>query len=263
MLWKLALLGLGAAAFLTHRRAARFSARVAADVDRLGSGAGACALRRLPPAWSPLDRTPERPCTLVHLRQRGALRLAPGEAWRPFEAEQWIATGEPAFLWYARLRGPGGLPLEVVDRYLGGVGEFEARIAGCVTVARGRGPEVDAGQLARYLGELPLAPPAWTRCEGLRVTPGAAGAAVLEAAVGSSRAELQCTFGETGEVREVRALRPRTEGQTTVPTPWLGRHGDYRTVGGLWVPTRSEAAWILPEGEFPYWRATLEALELR
>jgi hypothetical protein len=46
----------------------------------------------------------------------------------------------------------------------------------------------------------------------------------------------------------------RMVGDDIVPTPWLGRFWNYGKRGGMLVPLDAEVAWVLPEGEKPYWR---------
>jgi hypothetical protein len=40
-----------------------------------------------------------------------------------------------------------------------------------------------------------------------------------------------------------------------VPAPWHGRFWNYEERGGMLVPLDGEVAWLLPEGEKPYWRS--------
>jgi hypothetical protein len=46
-------------------------------------------------------------------------------------------------------------------------------------------------------------------------------------------------------------------GRTSVLTPWGGEFGDYRTLGGMRIPTRARVYWELDEGRFVYWRGTV------
>jgi hypothetical protein len=38
------------------------------------------------------------------------------------------------------------------------------------------------------------------------------------------------------------------------PSPWEGRFWNYEERGGMLVPLDGEVAWLLAEGESPYWR---------
>jgi dienelactone hydrolase len=63
---------------------------------------------------------------------------------------------------------------------------------------------------------------------------------------------------EAGEPAEAD---PGSVGRRSVSTPWLGRFWNYERRGGMWVPIDAEVAWMLPEGERPYWRGRVTDLE--
>ena len=46
-------------------------------------------------------------------------------------------------------------------------------------------------------------------------------------------------------------------GGEVVPTTWRGRFWNYEERGGMRVPLDGEVAWLLPEGEKPYWRGRI------
>jgi hypothetical protein len=63
------------------------------------------------------------------------------------------------------------------------------------------------------------------------------------------------TFDVRGLIETVQAeARGREVGGEIVPTPWQGRFWNYAERGGMLVPLDGEVAWLLPEGERPYWR---------
>ena len=51
--------------------------------------------------------------------------------------------------------------------------------------------------------------------------------------------------------------RGRTVSGEVVPTPWQGSFWNYEEHGGMLVPLEGEVAWLLPEGEKPYWRGSI------
>ncbi len=50
-------------------------------------------------------------------------------------------------------------------------------------------------------------------------------------------------------------------GKNTISTPWTGTAMDFREFDGLRVPKQIEAAWLLTEGEFTYFRAEVTSLK--
>jgi hypothetical protein len=63
-------------------------------------------------------------------------------------------------------------------------------------------------------------------------------------------------FGEDGRVERVTAKRYRQE--TDDFAPWVGSFDAYKRHDGVEVPTAAEVAWRTPDGDRPYWRATVD-----
>ncbi len=55
--------------------------------------------------------------------------------------------------------------------------------------------------------------------------------------------------------------RPRDEPGGPVPRPWRGEFSDHGDIGGLRMPRKAEASWLLPDGPFVYWRAEITERE--
>jgi hypothetical protein len=133
---------------------------------------------------------------------------------------------------------------------------FAVRMFG-FPIQRAGGPEFDAGELLRFLAELPWCPLAyshpaltWTIVDErtLRVDPER----------GSVRVGLQLDVDERGRVRRMNAEScPRQVERAFIPTPWGGRYGDYREYGGMQMPASAEVFWVPPEGELVYFRGEI------
>ena len=198
----------------------------------------------------------------VKLMLRGEIRSTPTARWMPFTAEQTIEATRSAFRWEAHLRaGPfHALALAVTDGYESGQGWMMVRAGGVLRLARNEGPDVDEGELQRYLAEIVACPPAlalnpsleWTEIgpSTLRVRDRAADAGVLvDVEIGSDGRPLSC-----------RADRPRAVGKRAVVTPWSRTFAEPREWEGLRVPTRLEAAWHAEDGVFTYVREETTSL---
>lgn len=212
---------------------------------------------RLPPA---LDRSVHRQCASppegvrrAHLTQEGELRLKPGGPWRPFRAEQTVATGEVAFGWRARVRMAPLVTAVVEDAFEDGQGRLTVKLWGILPIARAMGPEIDQGQVQRYLAELAWNPLALRHNTELRFGAGEDGGHRVW--WGDPRAHVDLHLDDAGQVvRTFTRTRPRDGGD---PAPWEGRFADYADIGGLWLPRRGEVAWLLPGGRFDCWRGVL------
>lgn len=202
-----------------------------------------------------LGRAPRR----VRITQSGTMCRSPGGPWKPFTAEQDFAADRTFFEWRARMPMLGPLAIRVVDRVEGGQGLLEGKLLG-LRVVRAEGPDVDRGELMRYLAELPWNPGAIALHPGLRWEELEDGTVEVSCTEGALEATVRLCFDAAGDIERASAIRPRTEGSRTVPTRWWGRFFDHRSMGGLRIPTRAEVTWELPSGPYPYFRGEVTSL---
>jgi hypothetical protein len=95
-----------------------------------------------------------RRAAAIRIEQRGDFRLAEDRGWIPFAAEQVFTTDPPGFIWKARMTMARVLVVAGRDRYVDGEAGIRMRLLWLVPVADSRGPGLDQGALARYLGEV-------------------------------------------------------------------------------------------------------------
>jgi len=208
-----------------------------------------------------------RPCVrTVRLEQRGQFRLGDADSpWKPLEATQHVAVDPPGFVWDAAVRLAPLVPVRVVDAYVDGEGSLRARLFSTLTVADAEpSPELDAGELQRYLAESVWYPTALLPAEGVRweAIDERAARATLEH--DGTTVSLTFHFGDDHLVERVVAEdRPRAVDDGFEPTRWTGRFREYRERDGMLVPTDAEVEWNLPDGELPYWRAEITEIEYR
>ncbi|MFB6172472.1 MAG: DUF6544 family protein [Haloarculaceae archaeon] len=268
----LALGGVAAAAGVGR---ARFDRAIARRVDDLlaasrspaGGPFSAAALSDLPDPVRRYLRTAiedGRPAVgTVRLEQRGEFRLG-GDAsapWKPLTATQHFTTDPPGFVWDARIEVAPRVPVRVVDAYVDGQGSLRAKLLSAVTVAEADpGPEMDDGELLRYLAECVWFPTALLPAAGVEWAPidDRTARATVEHRGGT--ASLTFHFDDRDLVERVHAGR-RYRQETDAFTPWTGYFEDYVSRGGLRVPTRARVEWNLPDGDLPYWRATVSSID--
>ena len=202
----------------------------------------------------------------VRLAQRGELLMGDGpDDWKPFRAVQDVSVEPPGFLWDATVAVLPFLPARVVDAYEDGAGTLHARLLSTVPVAAvGSSPEVDEGELLRYLAEATWYPTALLG-EGVSweaIDDRSARATIQDR---GTTASLEFRFDERGLVESVHA-EARYRQEIDGHAPWTGYFGDYEERNGLVVPTAAEVAWGLPDGDVAddhqsYWRARVEAID--
>ena len=264
---------LAAAAVLLARR--QFDRRIRGLEDDLLAGEGTDDPGGLDPAdvedcLAPVRRyfetvlRPGQPMVeTVRIEQRGAFRLGgPDGDWHSLLAIQHCRRDPPGFVWDARIQLAPLLSARVLDCYVGGAGRLRARLGGVVPVASaGPDPEMDEGELLRYLAEAVWYPTALLPAAGVEWEPIDQDSARARIAEGDAAATLIFHFDEDGLVEQVTGTRYRQESDDRAP--WVGYFEDYGERNGRQVPLAGRVAWDLPDGESSYWRARIESIDHR
>jgi hypothetical protein len=189
----------------------------------------------------------------VRLRQEGQLRVG-DFGWLPFTAEEYYSTEPPAFVWKARIRMAPGISVIGKDSYIDGRGALEMRILGVFPVARDAGPQMDQGDLLRYLNEIMWFPAgalipqiSWEPVDNL-----SARATMSYRGVSGTATFF---FDEEGRPTTMTADRHDREHGSVVP--WSTPIYTYGQFDGAKVPTSGEALYVVHNGDSPYIRATV------
>lgn len=196
---------------------------------------------------------------IARLEQTGTFFL--DGTWQPFTATQVDTTHPPGFVWDASIKAGPLLTALVVDYYVQGEGGLHAKLLGALTLMNSKGTqEADSGELMRYLAETPWYPTALLPGTGVTWTPLDDHSAEATLTDDDTTVSLTFHFNDANEIDVVEGLRYRETARGAVLTPWRGRFWNYAERGGVRVPLQGEVAWILPDGEAPYWRGTVEAI---
>ena len=198
----------------------------------------------------------------ARVRHAGLFATKP-DTWRPFTSVEHFATEPPGFVWDARIRLAPLVTVRVRDSYLRGDGAMQASAAGLVPVAdQGGTREMAEASLQRYLAEAPWVPTALLPSAGVAWTPIDDATAWATLADHGVTASVEFRFGASGEIVRSCAVRYRDVNGVPVPTPWLGRYGDYARVDGMMISRSGEVEWVLPDGSrLPYWRGRITSVE--
>ena len=195
----------------------------------------------------------------VSIRHAGTFNMsATAEQWKPFTSQQRVITRRPGFDWDARIMLFPGLPAHVHDAYIAGAGLLHGAVLGLVTVINMVDtPELARGELMRFFAEAAWYPTALLPSQGVNWTAIDDSSAHATLTDGQLTLKLLFRFNADGLIDTVRAqARGRVVDGTTVMAPWQGRYWRYALREGMRVPQEGEVAWLLPEGEKPYWRGT-------
>jgi hypothetical protein len=222
--------------------------------DQSGGGGPAARLRAF---CFPGGEQSARLVRAVKTVERGEMRSSPAARWIPFAAEQVIDATASRFLWDAQFR-PGGIKaFAVTDAYQNGHGWLAVKLAGVIPVKKTEGPEVDKGELQRYLASVTICPSMLLNHLSLDSTAVNEVTLRLRDRRDPTGAWVDVEVGEDGCPLVCRAERPRLAGNQTILTPWAGTATDFRSREGMRVATCLEVTWTLPEGPFRYYRSEL------
>ncbi|OYX42212.1 MAG: hypothetical protein B7Z02_12930 [Rhodobacterales bacterium 32-67-9] len=261
----LGLLGLVAVMFAASRQ---FRARILTLAGELRNAPPTRNIEAgLPPMVADFARRsgadPAQPFRVASFNQVAELRLRPGGAFRKIAAWQLVSLGRPGFLWDARTTG-ALYRFQVLDAYVGGAGQLEARAFGVIPVARGRGAELDLGEAFRYLAELPWAPDAILGNPDLSWRVTGADTVEVRMKVAGGMARVTFRFDRDGDIVAMEARgRPARdiEGQDT-RLDWRGRFWDYRQIGPRRIPAQAEVGYVYPSGYEAYFRGEITGYQL-
>ena len=260
----------GALGVVVSVQGVRFERRVEADARRLfaaarqgaprsaSAGALPAPVRRYLEVSGALGHAPVR---AVRLRHGGRFRASLDGEWLPIRGEQYFTVDPPGFVWWGRIRVAPGLWVDGRDISLGGEGNMLIRAASTLTIGDSRGPEIDQGALQRLLAEMAWFPTALLdeRYVGWAPVDDASARATLR--VGGREVSATFRFGPDGLPARITAERYRDVDGKGVLTPWGGGASDFREVGGLRLPFRMQAFWIVDGREVQYVDFEVESVE--
>jgi hypothetical protein len=170
-------------------------------------------------------------------------------------ASEFVDATKTSFCWEARL-GTGVFAVAVTDAYEEGEGRLVLK-KGPLQLKKLTGPDVDQGELQRYLGYVGYCPPMMLNNPALDFAVVGDRTLKVRDRHHETGASVEIDLGEDGRPLLVRAMRPMIVGKGVVPTLWSATGSEPQDWEGLRVWQHMEAAWHLAEGPFTYIRIDL------
>lgn len=173
----------------------------------------------------------------VRLKQQGSMRQQPGQKWLPLVAEQYFTTNPPAFLWHCTIQPFPLGSISATDRFSDGHGNMLVKLWSFITLGDARGPEMDQGELQRYLPEMSWFPTAWLSdyiqwqaidAQSVKVT-------IRHRSVTASAV---LHVNEQGQLTHVTAQRYMEEHGHYKLEPWSVQVKVYQEVSGMCIPAK-------------------------
>jgi hypothetical protein len=200
----------------------------------------------------------------VRVQHRGTFNMGQTtDQWKPFTSDQEVATQRPGFDWDGRVAIVPGVLVRVHDAYVAGEAVLHASLLGLFSLVDMRGGgDVAEGELMRFFAEAAWYPTALLPSQGVRWKALDDRSAYATLTEGDISITMLFAFDEQSLIETVGTeARGRTVDGEVVPTPWQGRFWNYEERGGMVVPLDGEVAWLLPEGEKPYWRGQITEID--
>jgi hypothetical protein len=188
---------------------------------------------------------------------KGRFRLGPDKPWMTVEAVQFDARAPVARFFHMKARMMGVLPVLARDTYVDGKGRMLARVAGLFTVADGKGPAFDTGELVTWLNDAVFFAPTMLLGPSTRwahVDDSTFDLALTDRGrTVTARVSVDAQGAPVNFETSDRYLNdPSTPQHALVRGRWSTPIDSWRRVGRRVFPARGKAVWRLPAGDFPY-----------
>jgi len=184
----------------------------------------------------------------VRLKQGGDFRLKPGQKYKKIKAEQYYNVDSMAFIW----RGKVNI-ITATDRFVDGKGDLIVKLLGFITVANAEGPEVDQGEMLRFLTEGVWFPSVFVN-DCIRWQAVDEGAAEATFTLCNRSVSATFYFNEKNQVERITAKRYMEKEGTFELADWEIRVGGYEMFNDILIPTRADVIWKLDGGDFCYYK---------
>ncbi len=197
----------------------------------------------------------------LKLQQSGELRLNPDQGWSNVEAEQYVNTETPAFLWRVNMNLFSVLPVAGRDKYVDGRGDMEIKLASLIPVVNESSNEkLDQAALQRYLAEILWYPTAalnpYIDWEGIDDR---TAKATME--YGGISGSVTFQFTEGGDLEKISAMRYRGSTEDDEKKEWFGEIRETKVINGIRMPAKIDISWVLDGEVFTWYRFEVTDLE--
>ncbi len=187
----------------------------------------------------------------VRLKQGGYFRLKESQKWMPIKAEQYYDVDSVEFIWIGKVNFIPFLSIWAKDEFIDGKGNLVVKLLGLIKVVDAKGPEIDQGEILRFLGECVWFPSAFLNdyIKWEAIDSNSAKATITYKGVSGSAI---FHFNEKGEIVKIKAKRYREVNGKFVLDDWEIPIIEYKMFNSIVVPSKVNVIWKLSTGDFCY-----------
>lgn len=196
----------------------------------------------------------------VRLKQTGSFRTKPEQKWMPLVAEQYYNPNSNGFVWLGKINAAPMISITGKDVFLDNKGRMVVKLLNLKTIGDAQGPEIDEGELMRYISEIPWFPTAflnenleWNQLDSSKV----------QVTIKLNDAELNGIFhfNDNGLLEKFTAQRYMDVDGKYILEEWAPEYLEYEHRNGYLIPSRGKAIWLLDSGAFCYFDGTVTDIE--
>jgi hypothetical protein len=197
---------------------------------------------------------------LVHLYQKGMMRSKPQASWMKMDAEQFITTNPPGFVWKTTINPDNFFTISGCDKLTSGHGNMLIKAMNVIPIANSQGKEIDQGTWMRYLAEIMWCPSValseFIRWEYVNDT---SARAVLQN--GKDVASGLFSFDKNGDVTGFEGKRYADFNDLFIMETWSIQVTGYQEFNGIRIANKSEVTWKLKHGDFTWLKMEVTSIE--
>lgn len=189
----------------------------------------------------------------VHLVHHGQFKTSSEKDWTNIQGNQYFITKNPGFIWQGKTKW-----FTAVDRFFPDYGRLTVKLFSIIPVVNATGEHIDEGELQRWVSEHFWFPTNFLNKSYFQWHPIDYHSCELIFTYVDHVIPFFFHFAESGAIERVECKRYKDE---KMKLKWSGVPSDYKRINNLMVPTRVQATWHLPEGDYTYADFQVDELE--
>ena len=192
----------------------------------------------------------------------GEFKTDPKKGWTKMSAEQYSELKDTKRLYFMQMK-MAGLPIVGLHNYTDAKATMLVKMAGLVTVADGKGEEMNKGETVTVFNDMCMFAPASLIDERIQwesIDPLSVKATFNNKGI---KVSAMLYFNDKGElirfVSDDRYYSPT--GKTYQKIRWSTPAYEYKDYNGIKISSGGEAIWSFPEGDYCYAKAEIKEIE--